>query len=253
MSSNNSASYDDKKQCVSRAQARKMREDFIREAVNNKLSLYIKNFDEIIDEQWFKSNFEQFGTITCVKLLTENGKHKGVAFVTFSTKEAASNAKEAMHGYRIGNRPLYISFAERKEDKAHYQDAQTVHHNVVVPPTPAPQNMALMTPVLTEKKDLYYQHYAHGMSYFYRAEDIMSHDMMQAQASQVMMPPESHSQFLGLPHVPAEMPHEYQYQVPHQMPQYQIPPNVQYQHIQYQMLPHQMPSEMMPPHNVNGK
>ncbi|XP_049818849.1 RNA-binding protein 33-like isoform X2 [Aethina tumida] len=192
--------YEDKYLYVSRAQTRKMREDFIRKSVNMGLSLYIKNFDESIDELWFKSNFSKFGTITCIRLLTEQGRSKGVAFVSYSTEEAANEAIKAMNGFRINNRPLYISHAERKKDKS-CQDTQGTTNYIVVPPTPAPLP-PLMTPLLTENKDLYYQEYANGMAYFYKAEDLMNPhapspdmmqphvvppDMMQSQASPLML------------------------------------------------------------------
>lgn len=84
------------------------------------VNLYVKNLDDSIDDERLRKEFSQFGTITSVKVMMEDGRSKGFGFVCFSLPEEATKAVTEMNGRIVGSKPLYVALAQRKEDrKAH--------------------------------------------------------------------------------------------------------------------------------------
>ena len=86
------------------------------------MNLYVKNLDDSFDDERLRKEFMPFGTITSAKVMkderTNSSKHFG--FVCYSTPEEASKAVSEMHGRTVGSKPLYVAFAQRKEErKAH--------------------------------------------------------------------------------------------------------------------------------------
>ncbi|CAG2190597.1 PABPC [Mytilus edulis] len=84
------------------------------------VNLYVKNLDDNIDDERLRKEFSQFGTITSAKVMSEGGRSKGFGFVCFSSPEEANNAIIQMNGKIVVTKHLYVSVAQRKEDrKAH--------------------------------------------------------------------------------------------------------------------------------------
>uniref|UniRef100_A0A7N0UUP2 Polyadenylate-binding protein n=1 Tax=Kalanchoe fedtschenkoi TaxID=63787 RepID=A0A7N0UUP2_KALFE len=82
------------------------------------LNLYIKNLDDSIDDEKLKELFSDFGAITSNKVMRDlSGVSKGTAFVAFSQGDEAAKALAEMNGKMVGNKPLYVAFAQRKEDR----------------------------------------------------------------------------------------------------------------------------------------
>ncbi|XP_057779470.1 polyadenylate-binding protein 8-like [Salvia miltiorrhiza] len=79
-------------------------------------NVYIKNIDDDVDNDKLKEMFSPFGIITSCKVMTDlRGINRGYGFVAFSTGQEASRAISDMNGKMIGNKPIYVSIAERKE------------------------------------------------------------------------------------------------------------------------------------------
>ncbi|XP_020582745.1 polyadenylate-binding protein 2-like [Phalaenopsis equestris] len=105
-----------------------------KEIVNNYqgLNLFLKNLDDSIGDEKLKELFSEFGTITSCKVMREsNGASKGSGFVAFSTAGEASRALSEMNGKMIGSKPLYVAYAQRKEERraqlqAHYAPMRPV-------------------------------------------------------------------------------------------------------------------------------
>ncbi|XP_077220325.1 poly(A)-binding protein 5 [Tasmannia lanceolata] len=81
-------------------------------------NLYLKNLDDIIDDEKLRELFSEFGSITsCKVLLDPQGQSKGSGFVAFSLPEEATRAVNEMNGKMIGGKPLYVAVAQRKEER----------------------------------------------------------------------------------------------------------------------------------------
>lgn len=88
------------------------------------VNLYVKNLDDVIDDERLRLEFSQFGTITSARVMTEGGRSKGFGFVCFSSPEEATKAVTEMNGRIIVSKPLYVALAQRKEDRKAHLAAQ---------------------------------------------------------------------------------------------------------------------------------
>ncbi|KAI3513631.1 hypothetical protein L1887_20967 [Cichorium endivia] len=89
-------------------------------------NLYMKNLDETItDDDKLKALFSEYGTITSCKVMVDSrGVSKGFGFVAFSTQEEAKKAMAEMNRKMVGRKPLYVSVAERKDERSARLQAQ---------------------------------------------------------------------------------------------------------------------------------
>ncbi|KAK7267012.1 hypothetical protein RIF29_19675 [Crotalaria pallida] len=63
-------------------------------------------------------NCSDFGTITSYKVMRDqHGISRGSGFVAFSTREEANRALGEMNGKMVAGKPLFVSLAERKEER----------------------------------------------------------------------------------------------------------------------------------------
>lgn len=80
------------------------------------VNLFIKNLDDSIDDEKLREEFQSFGTIASVKVMTDDtGKSKGFGFVSFSSPEEASRAISEMNQHMLAGKPLYVALAQRKD------------------------------------------------------------------------------------------------------------------------------------------
>ncbi|XP_073506764.1 polyadenylate-binding protein 1-like [Phyllobates terribilis] len=80
-------------------------------------NLYVKNLDHSIDDERLRKEFSPYGTVTSAKVMMEGGHSKGFGFVCFSSPQEATNALAKMSGRIIAMKPLYVSLAQRKEER----------------------------------------------------------------------------------------------------------------------------------------
>ncbi|XP_072386852.1 polyadenylate-binding protein 1-A-like [Diabrotica undecimpunctata] len=88
------------------------------------VNLYIKNLDDSFDDERLQKEFAPYGTITSAKVMRENGRSKGFGFVCYTSTEEATKAVAEMNGKMIGNKPLYVGLAQRKEERRAYLNSQ---------------------------------------------------------------------------------------------------------------------------------
>jgi len=102
------------------------------------INLYIKNLDDDIDEEKLRSVFDPFGTITSCKVMIDGKGSKGFGFVCFSSPDEATKAVTEMNGKIVGNKPLYVGLAQRKEARKAQLEAQFAQRKQLarMPPTP---------------------------------------------------------------------------------------------------------------------
>lgn len=81
-------------------------------------NLYVRNFDDTIDEKRLMNEFQPFGTISsCVVMRSQNGVSKGYGFVCFSSSEEATKAVTGMNNKMLDRKPIYVALAQRKEQR----------------------------------------------------------------------------------------------------------------------------------------
>ncbi|KAJ2001659.1 Protein phosphatase PP2A regulatory subunit B [Coemansia thaxteri] len=113
---------------VSRAQKKMERSEELRaqyeQAKLEKLSkyqgvnLYIKNFGEDIDDDKLRQEFAPYGVITSAKVMRDDkGTSSGFGFVCFTAPEEANKAITEMNGRILGNKPLYVALAQRRDQR----------------------------------------------------------------------------------------------------------------------------------------
>ncbi|KAF8819317.1 putative polyadenylate binding protein, partial [Cardiosporidium cionae] len=94
-------------------------------------NLYVKNFDDTVDDDALRSMFSVFGTVFSAKVMKdEKGKSSGFGFVSFLSADDATKALTEMHLRPINGKALYVSAYERKEDRrARLQQQFSTHAN----------------------------------------------------------------------------------------------------------------------------
>jgi len=103
------------------------------------VNLYIKNLDDDIDDTKMRGIFDQFGTITSAKVMSDpKGQSKGFGFVCFSSPEEATKAVTEMNGKIVGSKPLYVALAQRKELRKAQLEAQFAQRAKMTPRIPGP-------------------------------------------------------------------------------------------------------------------
>lgn len=82
------------------------------------VNLYVKNLDDTVADDALRQNFESYGKITSAKVMCdEHGRSKGFGFVCFEKPDDATKAVVDMNNKMLGNKPLYVALAQRKEDR----------------------------------------------------------------------------------------------------------------------------------------
>merc|ERR1711998_88466 len=105
-----------------KAQFDKIKQEQIAKYQN--VNLYVKNLDDTVTEEKLKELFEPFGVITSAKLMMDGAASKGFGFVCFTTPEEATKAVTEMNNKLVGAKPIYVSLAQRKEQRRAQLEAQ---------------------------------------------------------------------------------------------------------------------------------
>jgi polyadenylate-binding protein len=120
--------FDEKEWYVGRAQKKSEREAELRAKFEQErkeriekyqgVNLYLKNLDDTVDDEKMRELFAEYGTITSCKVMRDHqGQSKGSGFVAFSSPDEATRAVTEMNGKMVGNKPLYVALAQRKEER----------------------------------------------------------------------------------------------------------------------------------------
>ena len=146
---------------VTRAQKKGEREEELRKSYEAQkyektlkyqgVNLYVKNLEDEIDEEKLTAEFQPFGTITSCKIMRDDKSvSRGFGFVCFSSPDEATKAVTEMNGKMIGQKPLYVSLAQRKDIRKQQLEAQVQQRTQI-----RNQQMVHLSLIicLTKKKD----------------------------------------------------------------------------------------------------
>ena len=131
----NEKEIDGKALFVGRAQKKSEREEELRKKFDqlrlermNKyqgVNLYVKNLDETIDDDRLRQEFAVYGAITSARVMVDDkGASKGFGFVCFNLPEEATKAVTEMNGKIVGNKPMYVALAQRRDARKAMLEAQ---------------------------------------------------------------------------------------------------------------------------------
>lgn len=90
------------------------------------VNLYVKNLDESVTDDMLRDEFATMGTITSARVMKDlkTDRSKGFGFVCYSTPEEATRAVNEMNGKLVGNKPIFVALAQRKEVRRAQLEAQ---------------------------------------------------------------------------------------------------------------------------------
>jgi polyadenylate-binding protein len=90
------------------------------------VNLYVKNLDETVSDDLLRDEFATMGTITSARVMKDlkTGRPKGFGFVCYSTPEEATRAVNEMNGKILGNKPIFVALAQRRDVRRAQLEAQ---------------------------------------------------------------------------------------------------------------------------------
>lgn len=83
-------------------------------------NLFCGQLSWAIDEEWLTREFESFGELASVRIITdrESGRSKGFGYIEYVDVEGAIKAVEEMQGANLDGRNIRLDFSEGRKDKA---------------------------------------------------------------------------------------------------------------------------------------
>jgi len=94
-------------------------------------NLFVGNLSWNVDEEWLKAEFEEFGELSGVRLITnrDDGRSKGYGYVEFVNVADAVKAFNAKKGTQLDNRDLNIDYANKKQSPGEKQESRGARFN----------------------------------------------------------------------------------------------------------------------------
>ena len=82
------------------------------------MNIYVGNLSYKVDENELREAFEEFGSVSSVKIITDkfSGRSKGFAFVEIDDSNEAQSAIEALNGKSLDNRDITVNVAREKRE-----------------------------------------------------------------------------------------------------------------------------------------
>lgn len=82
------------------------------------MNIYVGNLDFKVKENDLTELFEDFGTVSSAKLITDqySGKSRGFGFIIMENDLEAQKAIEELNGYTYENRQLVVNEAKERKN-----------------------------------------------------------------------------------------------------------------------------------------
>ena len=86
------------------------------------MNIYVGNLDFKVDENDLKGIFEEYGTVSSVKIISDKftGRSKGFGFVIIEENANAKKAIDELNGARLESREIIVN--EAKPRKTEYNN-----------------------------------------------------------------------------------------------------------------------------------
>jgi len=84
---------------------------------NSWTNVYVKDIDPNITDDDFLKIFQKFGTVNSPLIVRKNGISVGFGFVNFDRHEDAESAVQQLNGFKLGNKPLVCTRAQKKSER----------------------------------------------------------------------------------------------------------------------------------------
>jgi RNA recognition motif-containing protein len=83
------------------------------------MNIYVGNLDYKIDENDLEGVFEEFGTVSSSKVITDkiSGRSKGFGFITMEDQDEATSAIKELNGALLENREITVNEARPKRER----------------------------------------------------------------------------------------------------------------------------------------
>jgi RNA recognition motif-containing protein len=80
------------------------------------MDIYVGNLDFKVDENDLKYIFEEYGTVSSSKIITDklNGRSKGFGFITMENQDEANKAIRELNGASLEERIMVVNVAKPK-------------------------------------------------------------------------------------------------------------------------------------------
>mmetsp|Transcript_19982 Transcript_19982/g.53825 ORF Transcript_19982/g.53825 Transcript_19982/m.53825 type:complete len:634 (-) Transcript_19982:191-2092(-) len=89
------------------------------------INLYVKNVDDGMTDEKLREEFAPYGNVTSARVMMDDkGVSKGFGFVCFQSSDEATRAVQEMNGKLVGTKPLYVSLAQRKDERRTFLEQQ---------------------------------------------------------------------------------------------------------------------------------
>lgn len=81
------------------------------------MNIYVGNLDFGVEENDLKKIFEEYGSVSEVKIITDkfSGRSKGFGFVTIDDNTIAATAIKGLNGSTIENREIIVNEARQRK------------------------------------------------------------------------------------------------------------------------------------------
>ncbi|NBC84222.1 MAG: RNA-binding protein [Bacteroidetes bacterium] len=82
------------------------------------MNIYVGNLDYKVEEEDLKSLFEEYGSVSETKIITDkhSGRSKGFGFIIMEDDSEAEKAIAALNGSTFQNRQMVVNEAREKKD-----------------------------------------------------------------------------------------------------------------------------------------
>lgn len=82
------------------------------------MNIYVGNLDFKVNENELKGIFEEFGSVSEAKIITDkySGRSKGFGFVTMENESEAQKAINDLNGATFSNRSIVVNEARPKKE-----------------------------------------------------------------------------------------------------------------------------------------